>query len=627
MVSGVSGSVSPRISPENLLNDLTGWSADRCKSWVSELEQAYATQDVDKYTDLMQQAQSARDAGVNTQPVQSGATVGTAAQGQGAPPAAALQSMDTDTLKRSKNAPNPLESIEAPTEEKTQRSVGDSAYDPAPGLPTQPDSPVRPAAAATSAAEAPQRLTPVGGVVSTGNAEATGAYSSVENHPHRIANRERVMREAAGVRLPNGQSWDDWEKARGKQLMDGFSDPNHPGMWQVNPDLMAREAAQRLEYCGLKLSPEQVQRLEVNIHNHFVLNGGLVRTGGEMAQFAHMAAMGGAMEHPFHQFGFGGSIAAPLIGGIIGSGAGAALGMVGGPLGMLAGGAIGNGLGTLAGALLSRPSMVNPALMMMPQLATNPVAMGMGGALGTLGMMSPAMMGGGMMGGGMMGMGMNPLGAMGAFMRGGPLGVAGFAMTGMEQVTAAQGSVQYGLMNLETRMKRLMHRQATLQGDGEMVRMLTSSNMPIEKLIAMWALKNCRRYEQELRDKMLAAEDARQREKQEKLQEEARGGGIGGMVSGLLGTVAPIAGMALGGPIGGIVGGMVGQAGSGLMQSMFTGGNLMGDPNGKPPESAAALQLEVQMALEEWKRSYELASNILKSLHDMAMTAINNTRG
>jgi type III secretion apparatus needle protein len=42
--------------------------------------------------------------------------------------------------------------------------------------------------------------------------------------------------------------------------------------------------------------------------------------------------------------------------------------------------------------------------------------------------------------------------------------------------------------------------------------------------------------------------------------------------------------------------------------------------------SSAQLQLEIQTAMQSWSRAVQMASNIMKSLHDMQMTIINNTR-
>ena len=44
-------------------------------------------------------------------------------------------------------------------------------------------------------------------------------------------------------------------------------------------------------------------------------------------------------------------------------------------------------------------------------------------------------------------------------------------------------------------------------------------------------------------------------------------------------------------------------------------------------EFQARLQMNVQRAMEQQKRSMELISNIMKALHDMQMQIINNMRG
>jgi hypothetical protein len=327
-----------------------------------------------------------------------------------------------------------------------------------------------------------------------------------------------------------------------------------------------------------------------------------------------------------------------------------------------AGGSMSSGEGSQQIVASGIPGVhVNPAIAAMPMLAHNTTAMGMAAGVATLGMLKSNASGGGML-------------AAAAGVGSAALAVPSAAMGVFEGANSGMASVYYGLQSLDTRLRRVMMKQATMQNDAEMMGLLNNPNIPIDKLVALWAFKNGRRSEQELREKMLAAEDARQREKTEKNNQEALASARS--VTGGLGQIAGAAvGTAIGGPMGGLAGaGIGGQVGSlvpGLARSAVIGTNLaeMGqqsnenaaDPaaaalglgaqktpsqagtaaavaagvvnqavggvgGGATAESAAQLQLEVQMLMEEWKRAYELASNIAKAIYDASMTPVNNLR-
>jgi len=583
-----SSSTPPRYDASNVLLDKTGWNAKVSESFLAQLNEASETGDLDKIDTLGDIFQKAVDSAAPLlNAPQTGVTQanGPTSEGQGFRPSETAGRLDPVAIKKG-NAPSPMDQVSAPlTEESTQEIIGKSAVLPNPGIKTTVDSPVRPGAgsAAVSEGAQAQKVSPLDGTVDDLGGFAEGDCVSLENSPFAIAKRQRQAAESQGQQMPGG--WDQWEKNRGAEMNKSWVAAG--GVQQLNPKKLVAEAAQKAEAAGMKLTPEFTNKLEIDLTNHAInVNGGLVVTGGQYQQLTQ------------NQYGLGQNglgqmaqrqIGSRLVGGLLGGGVGAALGTVLMPgVGTMIGGMLGSSLGSSLSSVMNGGAMVNPALMGMPGLSGNPVAMGMGAGLSTVGMMSSFMGGGNM-------------------------------MQQLERGMAGGAAMQYQMMNQETRLKRLMTKQALVAGDQDMVRMLTSSNMPIEKLVAMWSLKNCSRYDQELRDKMLAAEDARQREKIEANKQEAKAG-----VSSMVGTVAAVAGTAFFGPIGG----MIGSAGGGLLASALTSsGGLTGGDGGQPPPSAAALQLEVQMALEEWKRSYELASNILKSLHDMSMTAINNSRG
>jgi hypothetical protein len=52
----------------------------------------------------------------------------------------------------------------------------------------------------------------------------------------------------------------------------------------------------------------------------------------------------------------------------------------------------------------------------------------------------------------------------------------------------------------------------------------------------------------------------------------------------------------------------------------------MGDEKTAGMQRLEQLSLETQRLMEQYKRTMEMMSNLMKSMHDMAMKAINNTR-
>jgi hypothetical protein len=646
---GISGS-TPQIQKPmdaNFLAAELGWKPADAQSFLDEVDAANTSGDVNaqnRLNDIFDKAIDAASQAKNvTEAPQTGVTAagGATASGSGFSPATAPQRLDPAALKVG-NSPSPMDRpLEAVTPEMATEAVGDPALDPSPGLPTTIDTPARPVSEANAGADAAlkQKVAPADGSTATPpQAKPDGPFNRIDNNPGQIAQRLREGYQKQGLQAPDGKGWDNWQANTEKEI--GQKWDAMEGVFDVNPELMAKQVADKCKAAGTPLTEDAQKVMEASIHNHFVkMNGGLLCTGGQLREFTQQltagigqANAGAAQASQMQQMMMaaqmqganpmlveagqnqiiGGSVLGRVICSLGGAGVGAMIGSAFlPPIGTLIGGYLGSKAGNAVGALASGGAVVNPMMMMGGNpLQNNVVGMGMGAGLSTVGMLGSNMMGGGMT--------PSPGGAfMSSLMNGGSI------LQATERGSAASTSWQYQAMNQETRLKRLMTKQAMVSGDQDMVRMLTSSNMPIEKLVAMWSLKNCGRYEKELKDKMLAAEDARQREKIEENNQQSKSGSQG-MMGGLLSTGASIAGFALGGPVGGMIGGAVGGM-AGQLVNQAGNAQQQGD-GGAMPESAAALQLEVQMSLEEWKRSYELASNILKSLNDMAMTAINNTR-
>ncbi len=520
-----------------------------------------------------------------------------AAAGDTQTPTESLESLDAPTRQAVERgaASDPAAPAPAPSFQAINDALGKGLYKPAAGI--KLDAPVTGTRMRDGA---------VNPEVPPGADECV----SLSNSPSALAGREIEQLKAQGYRLQSGQTWEGLHATRTDELSKNFIAAG--GMWQMNPDKLASEAAAQLGRQGFSMSAAQTAALATDLNNHLIMNGGLLRSGGELANYVAAANPSTRM------MGFGASaLGATLIGGVAsmaGTGLGALAGMVtGGPIGALAGGALGGGLGGLVGSMLANRSMMNPALGAFPSMAHNPVFMGTGGALATMGMggFGSAMMGGGR--------------GIGTGIGGALVGLTGGPMAGAQFAGNAMAQFQYGSMAVESKIRNLMRQSSILRDDQQMQALLNNPNITIEKLIAMWALKTTSRHSEELKDKMQKAELARQEEKAEKAKEENKSA-IGGAVSSITSTLGPLAGMALGGPIGGMIGGLVGNvAGSGLT-SALTGGSGSMTGGGQQAKSATALELEVQMAMSEWKQGVELASNIMKALHDMQMTIINNTR-
>src|SRR5262245_16173519 len=86
---------------------------------------------------------------------------------------------------------------------------------------------------------------------------------------------------------------------------------------------------------------------------------------------------------------------------------------------------------------------------------------------------------------------------------------------------------------------------------------------------------------------------------------------LGGVVGGAANMVAPGLGSLVGGAIGGTGGGLFGGGSTGI------GGALSTDP---------MFFLQLQQQMEQEQRTFEAASNVLKSRHDAAMAAVQNIR-
>ncbi len=153
----------------------------------------------------------------------------------------------------------------------------------------------------------------------------------------------------------------------------------------------------------------------------------------------------------------------------------------------------------------------------------------------------------------------------------------------------------------------------------ESVGELVDPNAPIEDRIAAFLFKQMKES-----DKALEA----QMKKYEALGNTAKkkSSGIFGSIKSAFKSVASSAFSIGGGALGGIVGGPIGSK----LGSAF-GGGLFGGLFGKQKKnnkehSKSVMNFKIQMLMNKRKELHDLVSNILKTMHDMSMTAVRNIR-
>ncbi len=188
---------------------------------------------------------------------------------------------------------------------------------------------------------------------------------------------------------------------------------------------------------------------------------------------------------------------------------------------------------------------------------------------------------------------------------------------GLGKTFAAIGGATDGL---EFKMRDRMKSLAADQKDNQLISMINNPGIPIEDLIFLFLANVCEKYEDKLRSKM---EEAAIQEKIERRQERRRADGeaakaAGGMLGGLVSLI----------PGGGTVAGaMIKQGADVVIDKGVNAANDMDAAVNGSGKSATLLNNEIQVLMNKWKQMSEMLSNLIKSLHDMAMTPIRNLRG
>ena len=168
----------------------------------------------------------------------------------------------------------------------------------------------------------------------------------------------------------------------------------------------------------------------------------------------------------------------------------------------------------------------------------------------------------------------------------------------------AAGAQMLGLDGMAFSLRKQMRSYCEDFKDQSMIGMIHNPGIPIEDLIFLFMAYMGDKYEQKLRDKMEEAAIAEKRERErEREQDKARMlGGIASLVPG----VGPLIGSAIE---------------MGVNEKLRIKDALNGSA-----KSSTVLMQEVQMLMHKWKQMNEMLSNLMKAMHDMAMTPIRNMR-
>jgi hypothetical protein len=152
-----------------------------------------------------------------------------------------------------------------------------------------------------------------------------------------------------------------------------------------------------------------------------------------------------------------------------------------------------------------------------------------------------------------------------------------------------------------------------------------------EDVLFMLLMKYAKKKEDDIMKKVKELDKSMQQPKGKEAEEKKGKGGKGG----LLGGIASIAGSLIGGPVGGIVsnifssgggGGVGGGGGGGGGEGTGLYGSNLGENLDPSKMSDTMKQQMLQKLMGDLQKLYEMLSNIIKTMHDMAMTPTRNLR-
>jgi len=170
-----------------------------------------------------------------------------------------------------------------------------------------------------------------------------------------------------------------------------------------------------------------------------------------------------------------------------------------------------------------------------------------------------------------------------------------------------------------SKLGSMMNQQKNGQTD---VSGLVDPNAPIEDRIAAFLFKQMEESDKALEDQMKKYEASGKSTKK-------KSGGFFSSIKSAFKNVASSAFSLGGGVLGGVVGGPIGSKlgsafGGGLFGGLF-GNKKKTSAEGKE-HSRSVMNFKIQMLMNKRKQLHDLVSNVLKTMHDMSMTAVRNIR-
>lgn len=189
---------------------------------------------------------------------------------------------------------------------------------------------------------------------------------------------------------------------------------------------------------------------------------------------------------------------------------------------------------------------------------------------------------------------------------GGNLRNMGFAATGMGALSI--GSALTGAAEgMQFQLRKQMRSVASNFGDSNMIAMINSPGISIESLIYYFMAYMSDKYEDKLREKMEEVVIQEQRERRMQQRRDAAE-----MIGGILS-----------------IGGVFNPAGQVASMGVKAFGEFVNGVDASlsgSSKSTTVLMQEVQILIQNWKMIMDMTSNVSKTLHEMAMTAVRNIR-
>ncbi len=183
------------------------------------------------------------------------------------------------------------------------------------------------------------------------------------------------------------------------------------------------------------------------------------------------------------------------------------------------------------------------------------------------------------------------------------MGTAAMGLGALSIGSALTGAAE----GMQFQLRKQMRSVASNFGDSNMIAMINSPGISIESLIYYFMAYMSDKYEDKLREKMEEVVIQEQRERRMQQRREAAE-----MIGGILS-----------------IGGVFNPAGQVASMGVKAFGEFVNGVDGAlsgSSKSTTVLMQEVQILIQNWKMIMDMTSNVSKTLHEMAMTAVRNIR-